>query len=140
MLPFCGYHMADYWSHWIEMGKKIGDKAPKIFNVNWFRTDENGEFIWPGYGENLRVLDWIVNRCEGKVDAVETAIGYEPKPEDINLEGMDFTVDQLKGILEIDKDLWRQEADGIEEYYKKFGDKVPRELRDELAALRKRLG
>ena len=140
MLPFCGYNMGDYWQHWIDMGKKIGDKAPKIFNVNWFRTDDNGEFIWPGYGENLRVLDWIINRCEGKVDAVETAIGYEPKPEDINLEGMDFTVDQLKGILEIDKDLWRQEADGIEEYYKKFGDRVPKELRDELAALRKRLG
>ena len=122
------------------MGKKIGDKAPKIFNVNWFRTDDNGEFIWPGYGENLRVLDWIINRCEGKVDAVETAIGYEPKPEDINLEGMDFTIDQLKGILEIDKDLWKKEADGIEEYYAKFGDRVPKELRDELAALRKRLG
>ncbi len=139
MLPFCGYHMADYWTHWIEMGKKIGDKAPKIFNVNWFRTDENGDFIWPGYGENLRVLDWIIDRCEGKVDAVETAIGYVPKAEDINLDGLDFSLDQLKGILAIDKELWAAEAEGIEEYYKKFGDKLPEELKNQLATLKANL-
>jgi len=139
MLPFCGYHMADYWSHWIEMGKKIGDKAPKIFNVNWFRTDENGDFIWPGYGENLRVLDWIIDRCEGKVDADETAIGFVPKAEDINLSGLDFSLDQLKGILDVDKELWAAEAEGIEEYYKKFGDKLPEELKKQLATLKANL-
>jgi len=131
--------MADYWTHWIEMGKKIGDKAPKIFNVNWFRTDDNGDFIWPGYGENLRVLDWIIDRCEGKVDADETAIGFVPKAEDINLNGLDFSLDQLKGILAIDKELWAAEADGIEEYYKKFGDRLPEELKNQLATLKANL-
>ena len=139
MLPFCGYHMADYWSHWIEMGKKIGDKAPKIFNVNWFRTDDEGNFIWPGFGDNLRVLDWIINRCDGKVDADETAIGFVPKAEDINLEGIDFSIEQLKGILEVDNALWSAEADGIEEFYGKFGEKLPEELKKQLAALRERL-
>ena len=105
MLPFCGYHMGDYWQHWIEMGKRLGDKAPKIFNVNWFRTDDEGHFIWPGFGDNMRVLEWIVNRCEGKADAVETAIGYEPKAEDINIEGLsDITVDTVKDLLSVDKD------------------------------------
>ena len=86
MLPFCGYNMADYWEHWFEMGEKLGDKAPKIFNVNWFRTDDEGNFIWPGFGDNLRVLEWIIKRCEGKADAEETPIGFVPKAEDINLE------------------------------------------------------
>ena len=135
MLPFCGYHMGDYFAHWLEMGKKLGDKAPKIFNVNWFRTDDEGHFIWPGFGDNLRVLDWIINRCEDKVDAVETPIGFVPKAEDINLEGLDFTIDQLKGILEVDKELWATEAEGIKEFYKKFGDKLPKELNDELNTL-----
>ena len=88
MLPFCGYNMGDYFKHWIEMGEMLGDKAPKIFNVNWFRVDEDGHFIWPGFGDNLRVLEWILKRCDNEVDAVETAIGYVPKPEDINLEGL----------------------------------------------------
>ena len=141
MLPFCGYHMGDYWAHWLEMGKILGDKAPKIFNVNWFRTDDNGDFIWPGYGDNMRVLDWIIDRCEGKVDAVETPIGYEPKPEDINVEGLDgITTETIADLLTVDKDLWREEAKGIEEFYKKFGDKLPSEMADELKALEKRLG
>jgi len=139
MLPFCGYHMADYFAHWIEMGEKLGDKAPKIFNVNWFRTDDEGNFIWPGFGDNLRVLDWILSRCDGKVDADETAIGYVPKAEDINLEGLDFTREQLEGILEVDKELWTSEAEGIEEFYAKFGEKLPEELKKQLAALRERL-
>ena len=139
MLPFCGYHMADYWAHWLEMGKKLGDKAPKIFNVNWFRLDDEGHFIWPGFGDNLRVLEWIIARCEGKADAAETPIGYVPKPEDINLEGLDLDVDTLRSILEVDKDLWKTEADGIGEFYQKFGDKLPEELKNQLAGLKSRL-
>ncbi len=140
MLPFCGYHMADYWAHWIEMGQKLGDKAPKIFNVNWFRTDDEGHFLWPGFGDNLRVLDWIVSRCEGKADAVETAIGYVPHAEDINIEGLkDFSIDTLKSILEVDKDLWRTEVAGIEEFYAKFGEKLPAKLREELEILKANL-
>lgn len=140
MLPFCGYHMGDYFAHWLEMGEKLGDKAPKIFNVNWFRTDDEGHFIWPGFGDNMRVLMWILDRCEGKVDAVETPIGYEPKPEDINIEGLDIDLDTIKGLLNVDVDLWKEEAKGIEEFYAKFGDKLPTELKNQLEALKKRLG
>ena len=139
MLPFCGYHMADYWAHWLEMGRKLGDKAPKIFNVNWFRTDDEGHFLWPGYGDNLRVVEWILNRCAGKADAVETAIGYVPKAEDINIDGIDVSLDTLRSILEIDKDLWLKETEGIEEFYAKFGDKLPQELRRQLEDLKARL-
>ena len=138
MLPFCGYHMGDYFKHWIEMGEVLGDKAPKIFNVNWFRVDEEGHFIWPGFGDNLRVLEWILKRCENEVDAEETAIGYVPKAEDINLEGLDFSVETLKGILAVDNAKWAKEAAGIEEFYTKFGDKLPAELRAELDGLKAR--
>ncbi|MGI6136884.1 MAG: phosphoenolpyruvate carboxykinase (GTP) [Christensenellales bacterium] len=139
MLPFCGYNMADYFAHWLAMGKKLSD-PPKIFNVNWFRLDDNGNFIWPGFGDNMRVLDWILQRCEDIVDAVDTPIGYMPKPDDINLEGLDFTKDQLVSILDCDKDTWKQEAQEIENFYTtKFGDTLPKELYEELAALKKRL-
>ncbi len=140
MLPFCGYDMADYWQHWIDIGETLdADKAPKIFNVNWFRKDDEGNFMWPGFGDNLRVLDWIIDRCEGKVDADETAIGYLPKAEDINLEGLEgeITVEGLKKILDVDKALWAEDAKGIEEFYGKFGDKLPKELRAELETLKK---
>ena len=137
MKPFCGYHMGDYFHHWIEMGEKLGDKAPKIFNVNWFRLDDEGNFIWPGFGDNLRVLEWIIDRCEGKADADETAIGYVPKAEDINLEGLeDFTIEDLKGILAVKKDEWAKEAAEIEEFYKTFGDKLPEELKESLETLK----
>ena len=139
MLPFCGYHMGDYWQHWIDMGKKLGDKAPKIFNVNWFRTDDEGHFIWPGFGDNMRVLLWILNRCEGKADAVETPIGYEPKPEDIDIDGLDLDLDTIKGLLDVDVNLWKEEAKGIHEFYGKFGDKLPEELRHQLAVLEENL-
>ncbi len=139
MLPFCGYHMGDYWSHWLEMGKKLGDKAPKIFNVNWFRLDDEGHFIWPGFGENLRVLEWIIKRCEDKVGAKETPIGFIPKVEDINTEDLDISIDVLKSILEVDNDIWKEETDGIAEFYKKFGDKLPKELENQLDALKARL-
>ena len=139
MLPFCGYNMGDYFKHWIEMGEMLGDKAPKIFNVNWFRVDEDGHFIWPGFGDNLRVLEWILKRCDNEVDAVETAIGYVPKPEDINLEGLkDFDEEKLASILKVDNAKWAKEAVGVEEFYKKFGDKLPQELRDELNGLEER--
>ena len=141
MLPFCGYHMGDYFAHWIEMGKRLGDKAPKIFNVNWFRTDDEGSFIWPGFGDNMRVLDWIINRCEGKADAVETPIGYEPKPEDINIEGLEgITTETVKGLLSVDQELWKEEAKGIHEFYEKFGDRLPKELYTELEKLEAKLG
>ncbi|MCI8360243.1 MAG: phosphoenolpyruvate carboxykinase (GTP), partial [Clostridiales bacterium] len=139
MLPFCGYHMGDYFAHWLEMGQKLGDKAPKIFNVNWFRLDDEGNFIWPGFGDNMRVLNWIIDRCEGKADAVETPIGFVPKAEDIDLEGLDFDIETLKSILEVDKDLWSKEAEGIEEFYAKFGDRLPAELRNQLNALKANL-
>jgi len=138
MLPFCGYHMGDYFQHWIDMGKKI-KVQPKIFNVNWFRTDSEGHFIWPGFGDNMRVLDWILKRCEETVDADETAIGYVPKPEDINLEGCGVDEETLKGLLNVDTETWKKEAEGIKEFYKKFGDKLPKELEEELSALESRL-
>ncbi|MBQ7968513.1 MAG: phosphoenolpyruvate carboxykinase (GTP) [Clostridia bacterium] len=134
MLPFAGYNMGDYFKHWIEMGTKITNK-PLIFNVNWFRTDDEGNFIWPGFGDNMRVLLWILARCEGKVDAVETAIGYVPKAEDINIEGLDIDIDVVKELLNVDKAVWREEIDGIKEFYAKIGDTVPAELKAELATL-----
>ena len=139
MLPFCGYHMGDYFRHWLDMGKKLGDKAPKIFNVNWFRLDDEGHFIWPGFGDNMRVLNWIIDRCEGKVDAVETPIGYVPKAEDIDLTDLDFDIETLKSILEVDKETWKKEAAEIEEHYKKFGDRLPEELVNQLNNLKANL-
>ena len=139
MLPFCGYHMGDYFAHWLEMGEKLGDKAPKIFNVNWFRTDDDGKFIWPGFGDNMRVLMWILGRCDGSAEAVETPIGYEPRPCDIEREGLDLSEETVAELLSVDKELWRQEADGISEFYKKFGDKLPKELSEELETLKKNL-
>ena len=128
MLPFCGYHMADYWAHWLEMGARLGDKAPKIFNVNWFRTDDEGNFIWPGFGDNMRVLEWILARCDGKADARKTAIGYVPYAKDINVEGLDLDMEKFEGLLEVDNALWQGEVGGIREFYAKFGDRLPAEL------------
>ena len=118
------------------MGEKLGDKAPKIFNVNWFRTDDEGHFIWPGFGDNMRVLNWIIDRCEGKADAVETPIGFEPKPEDIDVADLDgITTDTVRGLLNVDKELWKEEVAGIKEFYAKFGDRLPVALKDQLAKL-----
>ena len=142
MLPFCGYNMGDYWKHWIDIGKTLDpDKAPKIFNVNWFRKDDEGNFMWPGFGDNLRVLEWILKRCDGEVDAQETAIGYIPYAKDINIEGLEgeVSLESLESILDVDKSLWANEADGIAEFYKKFGDKLPKELADELDTLKANL-
>ncbi len=138
MRPFAGYDMGDYFAHWLAMGKKIPNK-PMIFNVNWFRTDDEGHFIWPGFGDNMRVLNWILARCEGKVDAVETPIGFVPKAEDIDLEGLDIDLDTLKGLLDVDTALWTEELAGIEEFYAQIGDRVPNELYMELGELKGRL-
>lgn len=138
MRPFVGYDMGDYWAHWINMGKLIKN-PPKIFNVNWFRTDENGHFMWPGFGDNMRVLLWILARCDGKVGARETAIGYVPYAEDIDIQGLDIDRSVIEELLNVDKDLWLEDCKGIEEFYKQVGDRVPSELYDELHALKARL-
>ncbi|MGI5979008.1 MAG: phosphoenolpyruvate carboxykinase (GTP) [Oscillospiraceae bacterium] len=134
MLPFCGYHMADYWQHWIDMGNKA-ENLPKIFNVNWFRTDDDGHFLWPGFGDNLRVIEWILKRCFNEVDARECPLGYLPYVKDINLEGSGVDEKTLDELLTIDTELWRKEVSDIREYYAKFGDKVPKELRESLDKL-----
>ena len=136
MKPFCGYHMGDYFAHWIEMGRKVKN-PPKIFNVNWFRQDENGEFLWPGFGDNMRVLDWILKRCDDSIEAQETAIGYVPYAKDIDIEGLDYSVETLEKILYVDKERWSREADEIAEFYKQFGDRLPKELSENLATLKK---
>ena len=139
MRPFVGYNMGDYWQHWLDMGKVIPN-APKIFHVNWFRTDDQGNFIWPGFGDNMRVLLWILARCEDKVDAVETPIGYVPKPEDINIEGLkDVTIDTIKDLLTIDKASWQEDILNILAFYNQVGSHVPKEMYEELAALAARL-
>ena len=139
MIPFCGYNMGDYFAHWVKMGKLLGDKAPKVFNVNWFRTDKDGKFLWPGYGENLRVLEWIINRCEEKVDAKKTPVGYIPMDKDINLEGSGVSEDTLKDLLDIDKGLWEKEVENIKDFYKMFEENLPEELENELKLLESRL-
>lgn len=139
MLPFIGYNVGDYFQHWIDMGKKITNQ-PKIFNVNWFRTNEKGKFLWPGYGDNFRVLKWIVDRCNDKTDAVKTPIGYIPKAEDIDLEGLDgFTTADVANLLSIENDVWREEISGMEEHFAKF-ERLPKEMKDELASLKTRFG
>ena len=133
MLPFCGYHMADYFQHWIDMGSKMTN-PPKIFNVNWFRKDEDGHFIWPGFGENLRALLWALDRCEGKAEAVETPLGYVPAPGSLDLEGLEITDSELEKITTVDKETWKKELSGLKEWYAKF-DHMPDELVAALAKL-----
>ena len=135
MRPFTGYDMGDYFGHWLEMGKNIPN-PPKIFHVNWFRTDADGHFIWPGFGDNMRVLLWILARCEGKVDARETAIGYVPYAKDINTEGLDITEDTVNELLSVDTEAWLADVENIKEFYDMIGDTVPCELREELSALK----
>ena len=138
MRPFIGYDCGTYFQHWLDIGKTLDpEKAPKIFNVNWFRKDDEGHFMWPGFGDNMRVLLWILDRCEGKVEAKETPIGYEPYAKDIDIDGLDVTEQDVEELLSVEKDLWLQEADGIEEFYKSLGDTVPQELYDQLATLKK---
>ena len=138
MRPFVGYDMGDYFAHWLKMGTLIPN-APKIFHVNWFRTDDEGHFIWPGFGDNMRVLMWILARCEGKVDAKETAIGYVPNAEDLNVEGLDISKETLEELLSVDKELWLEDCRGIKEFYAQVGERVPAEFYSELEALEARL-
>ena len=139
MRPFVGYDMGDYFAHWLEMGKRI-PHAPKIFHVNWFRTDSEGNFIWPGFGDNMRVLMWILARCAGKVDAKITPIGYVPNAEDINIEGLkDVTLDTVRELLTVDKEAWLADVQNIKEFYAQVGSRVPEAMYDELAALEARL-
>ena len=139
MRPFVGYNMGDYWKHWLSMGTKIAN-PPKIFHVNWFRTDDEGHFIWPGFGDNFRVLLWILDRCEGKVDAVKTPIGYVPNPEDINLEGISgVTTEIVRDLLSVDTESWLEDIGNIRSFYEQIGSHVPEELKEELDALEARL-
>jgi len=140
MLPFCGYNMADYWAHWLEVGAAADpEKLPKIFYVNWFRKSPEGKFLWPGFGENSRVLEWVFERCDGRGDAVEAPIGYVPGKDGIASEGLAVSPDALNELRRVDSQEWRDEIPRIEEFYAQFGDHVPEGLRDELAALEKRL-
>ena len=147
MLPFCGYNMGDYWQHWLDMGDKI-KKQPKIFNVNWFRLDDNGNFIWPGYGENFRVIDWIIKRCNEEIGAKDAEIGFLPNPEDIDISGLDyeicpgkkFGVKDLEGILKVEAGYWKDDVASIKDFFAQFGDRLPKVLAGELAELERKLG
>ncbi len=136
MLPFCGYNMAEYFNHWFKIGEKLGDKAPKIFNVNWFRLDENNKFIWPGFRDNLRVIEWILKRCDNEVDAKETPIGFLPYAKDINTDGLNINLETLESILNVDNDMWKDEVADIEDFFKKFGDDLPEKLKIQLDILK----
>ena len=139
MLPFCGYNMADYWGHWLEMQDKLGEKFPKVYQVNWFRKDEDGNFMWPGYGDNARVLDWIVRRAAGEVEAIDGVTGRYPHFEDFNLEGLDIDEAKWAKLFEIDPDAWSAEMDDTEEYFSQFGDKLPAAITEQLAKFRARI-
>ena len=139
MLPFCGYNMADYWGHWLKMGETAGAKMPKVYYVNWFRKNEAGKFMWPGFGENSRVLKWVFERCNGTADAVETAIGNMPTLDGIDFDGLDMSEEDIANLMRVDTDGWLSELDGVEEYYATFGDHLPAELSNQVAALRERL-
>ena len=138
MRPFVGYNMGDYFAHWLEMGKLIPN-PPRIFHVNWFREDDEGNYLWPGFGDNMRVVMWILDRCAGKAEAVETPIGYVPKAEDINIEGLEINEKSIEDLLSIDRSAWLDDCDHIEDFYRQIGDRVPEELWRELRVLRENL-
>lgn len=138
MLPFCGYNMADYFKHWLQMGKRMA-RPPKVFHVNWFRTDENGDYLWPGFGENLRVLEWVIDRCRAGVGAAESPIGYVPRVEDLDLNGLNLPNGTMDKLLEINKIEWKEELKDHREFFKMFGKRLPKEIWDEYRALEKRL-
>jgi phosphoenolpyruvate carboxykinase (GTP) len=139
MLPFCGYNMGDYFGHWLKMGKRLTN-PPKLFHVNWFRTDERGKFLWPGFGENLRVLDWIIRRCYGETEARETPIGYVPTSGTFDMDGLDLPAEVIDKLLSISVDDWTEELKGIKEFFNKFGNRLPKEMWYEYQTLNRRLG
>jgi phosphoenolpyruvate carboxykinase (GTP) len=138
MLPFCGYNMGQYFHHWLEMGRRMA-KPPRIFHVNWFRQNGGGDYLWPGYGENLRVLKWIIDRCHGKIGARETPVGYVPHPDDFDLSGLDLTPAVIQELSKIDREAWQEEWRAQGEFLKLFGDDLPEELRREHRALGERV-
>jgi phosphoenolpyruvate carboxykinase (GTP) len=141
MLPFCGYHMGDYFAHWLRVGHKQGAKLPRIFYVNWFRKDAGGRFLWPGYGENSRVLAWVFGRVTGEAEAVETPIGFVPTIGEggINTQDLDVSDETMAQLLEVDPEGWQAQLPQMKEHYAEFGDRLPAELRDQLDALEQRL-
>ena len=139
MLPFCGYNMADYFRHWLEMGKRV-PKPPKIFHVNWFRRDVNGKFLWPGFGENVRVLKWILERVEGRGQAQETPLGYVPTKGALTLDGLPIKPPAMKELLTVDPEDWGYELEDTKEFFDRFGDRLPAEIREEHGKLARRLG
>ena len=139
MLPFCGYNMADYFKHWLCIGQKMKKNGPKIFCVNWFKQGENGEFLWPGFGENLRVIDWILDRCSDEVKAQKSPVGYMPEAEDLNVAGLNLSADVVAKLLKVDKNEWQEELKRQEDFLRIFGEELPREIKEEFAALKKRL-
>jgi aspartate/methionine/tyrosine aminotransferase len=138
MLPFCGYHMGEYFEHWLEMGRRMS-RPPKIFHANWFRQDENGEFLWPGFGENLRVIEWILDRCRDEAEAIKTPIGYVPAPESLDVTGLDISRETLDGLCAIDREAWYRETEDIAAFFQGFGERLPKELWSQLESLRLRL-
>jgi phosphoenolpyruvate carboxykinase (GTP) len=140
MLPFCGYHMGDYFQHWLTMGEKGGDKMPKVFYVNWFRKSAEGKFLWPGYAENSRVLKWIFERCDATAGAVDTPIGRLPAPGSLDLNGLNMPPGAMDELLKVDRDGWKAELPSIRQHFAPFGAKLPKGLTDELASLESRLG
>ena len=138
MLPFCGYHMADYFRHWLEMGRKLTD-PPRIFRVNWFRQNDEGKFMWPGFGENLRVLQWVIERCNGKGGAVETPVGFVPSAGSIDLDGLDISFQTMEALTHVDKDEWFEELESQTEWFRQFGYNLPLEIWEEHEALADRL-
>ena len=139
MLPFCGYNMADYWAHWLHMGTALGGKAPRIYQVNWFRKDDDGHWLWPGFGDNARAIEWALRRIAGELDATDAISGRLPVPGDLNVDGLDLSELDLEYLFALDPDAWAIEADLTEQYFAQFGDRLPAELRDQLAALRERI-
>jgi phosphoenolpyruvate carboxykinase (GTP) len=141
MLPFCGYNMADYWAHWLSLPARTDTtKLPRVFYVNWFRKSADGHWLWPGFGENSRVLEWVFERCSGRGEVVETPIGYLPAPGTIDTEGLDVPEEDMSELLRVDRDEWRAELPPIAEYFARFGDRLPPPISDQLEALRRRLG
>jgi phosphoenolpyruvate carboxykinase (GTP) len=140
MLPFCGYNVADYWAHWFSMGDKLGAKAPHIFYVNWFRKSSQGKWLWPGFGDNSRVLKWMCDRVDGRVPGVETAIGRVPAPSELDLTGLDLAPEDVTEVLRVDKDAFRAELEDLDSYMAKFGSRLPARMKAQVAAYKQRLG